>query len=452
VLPRLLNDDRVPLTETHPELGPLAEVVERCLSADPDARYATATALDHALQSFDPSPAQTLAEWTRPSSIDTLVLAPDPVLDAPRTRGATMATMRDGRRRGPPVAPPAIAEVSRPVAAPASTNSRLSILILFLVAAAVAAGVVVSMASDDGGPPPGPTREDASVAAAPVRPVAVDPIDAGPGDADVGESVVLAETQVDETEREDRRPRDAPPRGNTFENGHAEAVKVRFVVTQSDQPFERVRAALLAGHGALATCYATVGEDVPTRPTNGTARMSSSTNATEAAEGEPELHRCVRDALIEPFGHHLAASGTYSVVVRYWVRASSSNEVEVADIADRPDSHWAVDVATRVLAPSVWSRGELTDQISHRMDDVDACLNGIATPPTRVHVSEVELTFQGGVAPQTVLVTGSTYNLSRPAHDCVYGPLTRDIRLPARPDPDGGILRFRVTITPEAPD
>ncbi len=137
LLPRLLAGERTRLTETRRDLGPIVEVVERLLEPEPEQRYETAAALDAALAPFDAKVPST-REWTRPPTMDTLALPPDPVLDAPRPR-------RRGRTRmAPPdrALPPAAAQRTDD-----STRSRASLLILgFVVAVAASAGLVYLVA------------------------------------------------------------------------------------------------------------------------------------------------------------------------------------------------------------------------------------------------------------------------------------------------------------------
>jgi len=85
VLPRVMNNQRERLTVTRRDLGPIVEVVERCLEYEAEDRYQSAFDLDRALAPFDEAQTSVQA-WVRPETIHTLVLAPDPVLDAPRPR------------------------------------------------------------------------------------------------------------------------------------------------------------------------------------------------------------------------------------------------------------------------------------------------------------------------------------------------------------------------------
>jgi serine/threonine-protein kinase len=80
VLARLLNDERTPLGESHPELGPIAGIVDRCLAHSPEERYPTATALDRELARFEGGKT-TVMEWKRPVDLPSLVLEPDSILD-----------------------------------------------------------------------------------------------------------------------------------------------------------------------------------------------------------------------------------------------------------------------------------------------------------------------------------------------------------------------------------
>ncbi|MBW2460797.1 MAG: serine/threonine protein kinase, partial [Deltaproteobacteria bacterium] len=81
LLPRLMSNQRDRLTVTRRDLGPIVEVVERCLEYEPDHRYQSAEALDRALRPFEDGQTS-VAPWVRPETIVSLSLAPDPVLDA----------------------------------------------------------------------------------------------------------------------------------------------------------------------------------------------------------------------------------------------------------------------------------------------------------------------------------------------------------------------------------
>ena len=85
VLPRLLTNERVRLTEARRDLGDVVEVIERCLEPEPEHRYQSAADLDRALAPFDES-TDSVTVWVPPKTMLSLVLAPDPVLDAPRPR------------------------------------------------------------------------------------------------------------------------------------------------------------------------------------------------------------------------------------------------------------------------------------------------------------------------------------------------------------------------------
>ncbi len=111
VLPRLMSGDRTSLTRTHRELGPIVDVIERCLSREPEQRYASAEELDAALAPFD-QPRTLVRKWTRPPTLQSLVLPPDPELDAPGRR----------RRRSPrPATAAAMPPVTRQGATPGAT-------------------------------------------------------------------------------------------------------------------------------------------------------------------------------------------------------------------------------------------------------------------------------------------------------------------------------------------
>ncbi|MBW2460310.1 MAG: serine/threonine protein kinase [Deltaproteobacteria bacterium] len=100
VLPRVMNNDRARLTETRRDLGPIVEVVERCLEYEPEDRYQSAAELDRALAAFD-AQKTSVQEWIRPETLLSLVLVPDPVLDAPRARRRPKTTAQR-RREAPP--------------------------------------------------------------------------------------------------------------------------------------------------------------------------------------------------------------------------------------------------------------------------------------------------------------------------------------------------------------
>jgi hypothetical protein len=89
-LVRLTRDDRVPLSRSHPQLGPITRIVDQCLAHAPSERFPTARALDEALAPLDASESS-VSPWVPPDTIDTLVLPPDPVLDIPDTRSSIRA-------------------------------------------------------------------------------------------------------------------------------------------------------------------------------------------------------------------------------------------------------------------------------------------------------------------------------------------------------------------------
>ena len=99
-LVRLNRGERVPLSESHPQLGPITNVVDRCLEMHPDRRFQSARELDDALAPFD-AEMSSVSQWDPPDTIDSLVLPPDPVLDIPTTRPAIRnPQQRPGVQRG----------------------------------------------------------------------------------------------------------------------------------------------------------------------------------------------------------------------------------------------------------------------------------------------------------------------------------------------------------------
>jgi serine/threonine-protein kinase len=164
VLPRILTGRREKLTVTHPELGPLAGVIEKALEDDRAERYATAADMDAALAALTGAEAAAGATiaWRPPVPLETLRLLPAPELEgtrvaarpAPRPRAspATTSTAPPSSSGGPAVAAAHAHDAEKRARAPATSVRVVGAWLLGGVAVLVLAVVAVRalLASEDG--------------------------------------------------------------------------------------------------------------------------------------------------------------------------------------------------------------------------------------------------------------------------------------------------------------
>lgn len=181
VLTRLLGNERVSLGKSHPQLGPIVDVIECCLAFDPEQRYASMAELDAALRRHDPSPSTTLVDWSPRVPLHTLRLDPEPTLDAV-TDVAQTAFLRAARGRGrdggtlsrgeiapqvtaAPSSATAVSAAPPPLARPPVGISRrwwslAAVGLLLSIGAAAAVALVIGLLADPSpstvseGPPP----------------------------------------------------------------------------------------------------------------------------------------------------------------------------------------------------------------------------------------------------------------------------------------------------------
>ncbi len=310
VLPRVMNNQRERLTVTRRDLGPIVEVVERCLEYEAEDRYQSAFDLDRALAPFDEAQTSVQA-WVRPETIHTLVLAPDPVLDAPRPRrrpktvaqpAQVVPTALERPRLEPtvgaagvsraPVGRPATSESPTATRARMPTNRKLIVAVSAIAVAMVAGLVVASLAFFFWRPsasttaatlPPG-SSADAPAAVVPVE-VAPEPMrpstptatnaDANTTPApahDTAPAPVEAPAEtvtVDPPTREAAHRPPRPPRPRAQEGTRRDppsttarggpGLQVTFIVEPGPIPVETVRQNLRRREGVFRACIEQIG-------------------------------------------------------------------------------------------------------------------------------------------------------------------------------------------------
>jgi serine/threonine-protein kinase len=181
LLKRMVVNDRPRIHERVPGLGRLADVIERAIAHDPEARYQSAEEMNEALAALDARPKTTIMDWRPPADLASLRLPP-----------------AEGDATIPPT--PQRIDVPSSVAAPTSsapgprTPSRLPVLVIAAVSAALVGGIVtwLWLTTDPGTPPPRAAAEtgtpDLAVAPTSVLPVEVTTPDARVIDAGVDTS------------------------------------------------------------------------------------------------------------------------------------------------------------------------------------------------------------------------------------------------------------------------
>jgi len=279
VLPRLMANERDRLTETRRDLGDIVEVVERCLEPESEQRYVSAADLDAALAPFDRGE-PSVEEWVRPKTIHTLVLAPDPVLDAPRPR-----------KRPRTVALAPHAATAKPRQQERASRRWMFLAFAFLATALISATAVylarpettassIVIAPDPGAPPP----------ATPVA-VEIDEVDAGV------DAPTLA-TDAAASEREDHQPAIRHRRASPADTGAPPGPPppedfIRIDVLESYLPPSRLRSGLTLRFSQLGPCLRNAGVLGADQSYDWTIQMAGRTGYSEPLEFA-ESNRLVR--------------------------------------------------------------------------------------------------------------------------------------------------------------
>ncbi len=257
VLPRLLAYERTRLTETRRDLGPVVEVIERCLEPEPDQRYQTPAELDAALAPLDDSKGKDIEPWRPPETLQTLALAPDPILDAPKPRTRPMPAAK------PRVPPPDAVTDAKPEETDAperSGRTRLVMALLLVSLAGIGSAVTVLMMHASS-----PTPSSESPAAAPsiaqVQPVAlvVDARAADPAPADSGAGEEAPLERASQPVAPHRQAAAgaievAPEEGEPESASMGYPVDITIEVRESPVPPSRFRQRLLEKGRRLAFC------------------------------------------------------------------------------------------------------------------------------------------------------------------------------------------------------
>jgi serine/threonine-protein kinase len=184
LLRRMVVDERTRIHERVPGLGRLADIIERAIAHDPEARYQSADEMNDALAALDARPKTTVMEWRPPVDLASLRLPPaEGDATIPETPRRLNAPSR-------PFAPSPPAPLSEPRDSP-----RLWLVVLAGALAAILGGGVtwLSLASEPAPPPRAAAETAAPAAIAPsVLPVEVTPPDASVADAVVDSSAPAA--------------------------------------------------------------------------------------------------------------------------------------------------------------------------------------------------------------------------------------------------------------------
>jgi len=256
ILPRLFANDRRPLTETHPDIGTLAEVIERCLAFEANDRYASARQLDDALIPHDPSPETSVEVWHEPDEIATLRIDPDPVLDAPKPRRQPTAPRPVGAKTAiGPVLTSAAASVGPDADAEASPSSHaLPLALLALVAAASSAGLVVWGSGFMGSTAATPSAQR-ETAPAPVVPLAVAMADA---DVDANAGTDSARPTGDERSSDVVPARSDESAERSRAHAPPSATAVTVTLTETAASLDDVRAVFTGPLDTFQACLRTL--------------------------------------------------------------------------------------------------------------------------------------------------------------------------------------------------
>lgn len=456
ILPRLLSGDRAPLTETDPSLGPIAEVVERCLSSDPDARFASAEALDHALLPFDPTPTTTLVEWSPPASFETLCLVPDPVLDAPRPAARTAFTRALRKQRAATrvrLAEPAAVERSRAQSSPAeppAKRSRFWFPMLAALAALGGAAVVVAVMTllavgEDRTTDAGATLASSTLPV-PVAPVSLDaaePIDASQNAPDTREThdvpadVEARHAPAEHLRRTGRAAVENAPR--------SPGVHIAFWITESDLDAAVVRAALVARQTAFADCYEGLPPNESTSTGNGAVqyarRRSGDGRGHDPGVIGPSLARCVSSAFLRGAVRLASTERDYGVSLSYRITPGAETRVTVSAVAP-PTS---VRVSIHIRDSGLWTEQEVSTALRPKLRAAERCFEALPEPAQLPYTSTIALYFNAAGQSYAGFMNEATHNLGDGAA-CVDA-LRQDVALPRPRAGERGQITFGLSIS-----
>jgi len=455
ILPKLLDGDREPLVRSHPKLGALAEVVDRCLEPDPDARYATAAEVDAALSVLDPTPTQTLAEWAPPPSMPTLRLAPDPVLDAPRplSRTAFTRALRARAPVPPPVAPVTAGEPTK------TTPSRATLIVAAAVAAVVGAGIVAfgMTLGEEPAPPPVVQRgAELDVAQPAVTPVALDAGRAEDAAPDVAEAITASAEVGSESEelaaqpRASRASREAPSGSGV----HADGIHLAVRVVQTNIEVALVRSGMTRATAALARCYDALGPDHSMSPSGGSIRyLEGGGSGASTYEANAQLDRdvsvCVRTAFAD--GLPSIAARDYDVHIYFRVTPAERTRITVfgsglaLEAVDESDLQ-RLRVSLAVVDPGAWTAAEVLHTLDSRRQASEQCFNALTTAPTVPYAVTLGITYQANGRQRGYGLQDGTHNIGS-ARDCLGPNLGSGARLPPKGFRGYRDVALRVTVS-----
>jgi|GEM_PF-2313377 len=336
VLVRLLSNERVRLTESRRDLGDIVEVIERCLEPEPEDRYQSAAALDAALAPFDAS-TKSVERWVPPKTMPSMVLPPDPVLDAPRPRKRPMTRRSEARPRA--AASPAPATASSATAIPPAALRRPSRWLLAISSIAVLAGAVIaSWFWPPGDPPPITTHHDPA-APSPVAPVEV-PWAPAPSGVLAGASAAdaLADPETSETmvASSRRGPRSVErDRSVDRERRPSGPHSLRIEILESWVPLRHFDAILRAEAPALASCL----DALPHAPQQFSVRRWRTEDDPPGVvhfDGEDPSMRCA-SAFIRDIDAPLLPSQAAELRIRVVREPVAAGEAPSVEIVDRTD-------------------------------------------------------------------------------------------------------------------